>query len=296
MSKNQFGLSRNIPSAVQLEVRQRSKFGCIFCRCAIYQYEHIIPEFKNAESHDENYICLLCGTCHDKVTKGRIAKTTVQHRYNEIQNSDNIKRPFDDFDLSATELSLEIGGAVFHKTKTFLRINNEDILSVNPPIDNAAFPSISGIFYDSAGQETLRIIDNVWESSHNMWDIEIVGQKLTIKTEKDRKALVLFILPPNRIKLEYLDMYKDNCRVICKDGKLIVSQIHEEIETSIHLKNFECTGANVGIDVDSYKNKRPDPTGLSMIGGQGISLDGTGIRIGVKAGQMHIDKLEIWQT
>lgn len=291
MPTNKFGLSRTIPSAIQLNVRQRSKFGCVLCRCAIYEYHHIAP-YHDATSHDADKICLLCGTCHSKVSKGRISEMTVRSKYEEVQSSEKIKRPFDDFDLSSELLSLGLGGATFHQTKIFLRINDENILSVNPPANGEAFPTLNGVFYDGIGQEVFRISNNVWESPNNLWDIEIKGQKLTIKAEKNRIALVLSIYPPNYVKIEHLDMYKDNCRVFCQNGELVVSQIHGKIQTSIHLKNFECTGADIGVCVDSRGNKPPKVTGVSMQGGKGILLDGTGIRIGI-GGIMHIAQLKI---
>ena len=65
---NKHDLSRAIPAKVKLDVRQRSKFGCVICRSAVCQYEHIDPEFADAKSHEAEHICLLCGSCHDKVT------------------------------------------------------------------------------------------------------------------------------------------------------------------------------------------------------------------------------------
>jgi hypothetical protein len=97
---DRFGLSRAIPPEVARKVRRRSKFGCVICRGAIYQYEHIDPEFKDATAHDPSHICLLCGGRHDRVTRGRISKATVSAKYAQVQASDQIRRPFEELDLS----------------------------------------------------------------------------------------------------------------------------------------------------------------------------------------------------
>jgi len=40
-AKNRHGLHRRIPAAVEREVRQRCKFGCVVCRAGFYDYHHI---------------------------------------------------------------------------------------------------------------------------------------------------------------------------------------------------------------------------------------------------------------
>ena len=65
---NKYGLSRAIPAQIKREVRQRCGFGCVVCGAGIIQYEHVEPEFHEAESHDADKIALLCPQCHAKVT------------------------------------------------------------------------------------------------------------------------------------------------------------------------------------------------------------------------------------
>ena len=57
-NKNRFGLSRYIPEDIKRLVRQNSKFGCVVpgCRISFYEYEHILPEFKDARAHDPEKI------------------------------------------------------------------------------------------------------------------------------------------------------------------------------------------------------------------------------------------------
>ena len=54
---NKHGLSRYIPTNIKLEIRRKSKFGCVMGRCGIYEYEHIIPEFYDATEHNPEYMC-----------------------------------------------------------------------------------------------------------------------------------------------------------------------------------------------------------------------------------------------
>src|SRR5215204_3499084 len=66
---NKFGLSRAIPSPTKRAVRQECGFGCVVCGCGIYQYEHIHPPWHAAREHLCPCIALLCGTCHEYVTR-----------------------------------------------------------------------------------------------------------------------------------------------------------------------------------------------------------------------------------
>ena len=76
--KNKYDLSRTIPNEVKRVVRQECGFGCIVCGNAIYTYEHIIPEWKDALSHEVDKIGLLCNNCHIQTTKGLIPKEAIQ--------------------------------------------------------------------------------------------------------------------------------------------------------------------------------------------------------------------------
>lgn len=257
MKTNRHGLSRNIPADIAREVRRRSKFGCVMCRCAIYQFEHIDPEFADARKHDPNAICLLCGSCHDRVTRGRLSKETVKAKYLEIQNSQEISRPFEEFDLATNQISVVLGSATFEYLECLLRINGEDVLTIRPPKDGAAFPALNGIFCDRAGREIFRITDNVWEGPVDAWDVQISGTRLTIKADEHRTALALEVQPPNTVRVTQLDMYKDNCRIVCDETQTLVGQICGPAYSYIGLSNFVCRGGKAGISVDSRSGSPP---------------------------------------
>lgn len=146
---NKFGLQRYIPQDIALEVRRRSKFGCVMCRCAIYQYEHLDPEYAEAKVHDPDKICLLCGGCHDRVTRGRLSKDTVKARYLEVQESSEISRPFEELDLSAQNISVEMGTAKFDLAHHLLRINGRDLLSITPPKEGPDVMGGTPVFADT---------------------------------------------------------------------------------------------------------------------------------------------------
>jgi hypothetical protein len=295
MNKNRHGLSRHIPVDIATEVRRRSKFGCVVCRCAIYQYEHIEPDFADAKQHQVENICLLCGSCHDRVTRGRLSKKLIRDKYDEVQHSDAIGRPFEELDLSTNSISVVIGTATFEHTKCLIRINGEDILAITPAQDGVGFPTLNGIFYDKSGNESFRITENVWEGPLDCWDIEIVGTSVKIRSEKDQISLCFVVAPPNQVSITKLDMYKDNCRLVCDEKQILIGQRHNSSSAHIGLGNFVCIGADVGISVDSRVIDAPKMTQMRIVGGEGIFLDGTGIHIGAGSAQMIVRDIRLWQ-
>lgn len=88
-------------------------------------------------------------------------------------------------------------------------------------------------------------------------------------------------------------MYKDNCHIVCDSEKLLVGQIHDSGHTYIGLGNFESLGASIGVSIDSRDTKIPKLRGVRIVGGQGILLDGTGIKVAV-GGSGLVQKMQVW--
>jgi hypothetical protein len=290
---NKHGLSRTIPAKVMLEVRQRSKFGCVICRNAICQYEHIEPGFADATAHDSEHICLLCGGCHDKVTRGRISKQEVRERYNAVMASSEVRPPFEELHLAKDGLAVKFGKANFIGAGCLLRVNGQDILSITPPADGDSAPRLNGVFHDSAGKESLRIIDNTWEGVPDAWDIQTVGKGLVIKSYRGETSIDLEIESPSQLVVRELNMYLDDCHIMTGEEGLIVGVQRDKEFVYLEIGGMNCYGPSVAVEVDSRGEWGP-PTGLSIQGGEGVHIHGTGIRVGRGAPSMTVRDIKIW--
>jgi hypothetical protein len=217
-------------------------------------------------------------------------------KYLEVQTSDQVGRPFEELDLATNQISVVIGSATFEYAQCLLRINGEQILTISPPKDGAAFPALNGIFCDRSAREVFRITDNVWEGPLEAWDVHISGTRLTIKADEHRPALTLEVQPPDVVRVMQLDMYKDNCHIVCDEKQTLIGQVHPSGSSCIGLSNFVCRGGPAGISVDSRSGAAPRLTGIRIVGGEGILLDGTGIKVGVGAGSMLIAQMRVWQA
>lgn len=208
---NKHGLKRNIPSRIKRQIRQECGFGCIICGNAIYQYEHIIPEFNDAKTHDVDKIGLLCGSCHDKVTRGFLPKEHIQNsRLSPFclkDESSNLKyfiNPKDD-------LIIELGNIKFINTFNILVIDSCNILSIiTPEIINSP-PMISANFYDRNEKKIAWINNNEWFGDTESFDIETVGSVIKIRSDLHKIDLNIKLVHPNTVQISKLNLhYKGN--------------------------------------------------------------------------------------
>jgi hypothetical protein len=204
--KNRFGLSRKIPESIKRQIRQRSKFGCVVCRAGVSHYEHISPEFKDAKSHDPENICCLCGACHDKVNRKIFSKDFIAHKYSEIQKSINKESPHDFFDMHTGEAQLLFGGQINEFTPNFVfSVYGKSVFQV-VSCPGQGEGAIYAYFTNGKGQEVMRIDGNQWIAFDKAWDVNVVGQRITVSSDKNTTALKLRAEPPGRIIIEHLDM------------------------------------------------------------------------------------------
>lgn len=295
MTKNRHGLSRYIGADVRRQIRRNSRFGCVLCRSAVYEYEHIDPEWSDAHEHDPDNMCLLCGGCHSKVSKKRISKQTVAEAYAEIQHSDSVERPFEELALFNTRLLVRLGTAIFESPQCLIRVDGTELLTITPPEDGAAFPTLNGIFCDSDGAEIFRINENIWEGPLNAWDIVIEGRRATIKTGQGEVALEFIVNPPSELHITQLNMVFSGCHIVCDENNLYVGRISEGHATYIGIGQLRAVGAQVAIDVDTSQSEFVY-RGLTIEGGRGIELNGTGICVGVGTPAMTVGGIQIWEA
>lgn len=287
MNTNKFGLPRRIPEEVKRKVRQNSKFGCVFCRCAIYEYEHIVPTFKEAITHDPDKICLLCGQCHNKVTKGVLSKESVLRKYNEIKHNELVKRPFETIDLSVNTPEIVIGNCKFINPKKIIELDNQTILALNPSHDNNGLPSLSGIFSDRDGKELISIKDNEWQGSIEHWDLVTQGRIITIRHSQGHIALKIELIPPSKIVVHTLDIEINGCHMYCHNGIFKIGKKTKNEEIYIEIDSLIAQHPDVGISVANEITPL-DFRGMRVTGGEGFFLDGTGISLAQRSGQMWL--------
>lgn len=217
---NRFGLSRTIPPDVKLQVRKACGFGCVICGTGIVDYEHVDPEFKDAKTHDPKCIALLCPGCHAMVTRKQWSKARVKLAMRSPKClQDGATRQF--FDFCEGPPVLKMGETVLYGAETFIHFKGLDLLSVLPPEEDGGPFRISGVFSDSTGQVSLVIEENEWSASSSLWDVEVVGPRITIREGERNITLVLRVDPPNLLCVERLNMYIGGCWFVVNGSEFI---------------------------------------------------------------------------
>jgi hypothetical protein len=291
--KNQHGLSRHIPNEVKAAVRRLSKFGCVRCRNAIYQYEHIDPEFAEARSHDPHAICLLCASCHDRVTRGQISKISVKQAYAKTQTDNAIKPPWSDFDLSGQQGELMIGASTFYSPTEIFCVNGETLLAFASPEEPGTPPLLSGSFYNSKGDKIIEIDRNEWVLPSVMADCEVQGRHLRIASDADQIDLALEMCPPNKLRIHAMNMFKDGAVIKTLEDLVGVFLWRDGKQGPGVAVAFDCWQPKTCVVVDASKVDRPCRN-VKIIGGEGICVEGPDIWLGAGSGKALIRRIAAW--
>ena len=156
MSKNKYGLGREIPASIKREVRKRDGFGCVFCAVPIIEYEHVDPTFIEAKEHKSSGITLLCPTCHAKVTKNQISKELVKQA---MANPAALKngQVRDELRFTDNHPTVVVGGATFRECNIPIQFRDHEIISIKRE-DDKFF--LNANLWDRNGRKTLKIVNN----------------------------------------------------------------------------------------------------------------------------------------
>lgn len=257
---NKHGLTRDIPESVKRAVRQRDRFGCVRCGCAVYTYEHVDPTFEEAESHDPNAITLLCAGCHDLVTRRLLSKDTVK-AFMDAPKCRESGFSFGPFDVGQSWPTVRIGPVTLEQVGVVIRASGDDVLRIDPPEEVGAPFRISARLANRSGNGTLAIIENEWRSSAGNWDVEVVGPRITIRDAPREIALVLRTDPPHTLVVERLRMYHRGVRIEASQSDLTVSAGGS---TTFTAYSAHFTNNRIGIDVDSNGGARMGVGGGSV--------------------------------
>lgn len=202
---NNYGLHRKPSADVRRKIRQRCGFGCVICGLAYYDYEHFDPDFKDAKAHDPAGMTLLCPRCNQRRARGTLSAATVA-RANSNPKCKQVGFAFESFDLGHEPFTVIFAGVGFTKCITLVQVCGTSILSFKPPEEAEGPVLLSGIFADSTGATTLRIVDNEWFAGDESWDVEVVGAKHTIRRGPRDIALEFRVVPPHTLIVERINM------------------------------------------------------------------------------------------
>ena len=103
-----------------------------------------------------------------------------------------------------------------------IRVDEEYILSIEPPERQGEPYRISAKFYDDNGNLLFQIVRNEWIGLASNWDIECVGRRITIKKKPREISLQIACTPPQGIVIEKLNMFYNGVRIFTNGYYLCV--------------------------------------------------------------------------
>lgn len=229
---NKFGLPRDIPDPVQRAIRQRCGFGCVMCGQAVTHYDHVDPEWHEAETHDPKKMAQLCGSCHDRKTRGLLSVDTIKQA---LENPKCLRDGYaiSPFDIGCDLPKIIVGGNIHENTKQIIVINGLPILALEQ--GNKGSPVLLTVnFYDENEQKFFWTNgQNEWHVSSDVWDSEINGQLLKIRSKPRGFLLKLRFNPPNEIYVEELKMIYKGVRLRAdKNGLCFLNKFKKNIYSS----------------------------------------------------------------
>jgi hypothetical protein len=206
----------------------------VICGLAITQYEHIDPTFADAKIHDPKKIALLCGACHDHVTKGMWSKDYVlRARSNPKTFQQGYARAAFDF---RNPFHLFVGDSHFQDIRCIVRKSSgEEWFTVEPPEAPEGPPRLSAKFFCSKGLLELEILQNELFCTTGVWDLKAEGSVIELRRAPREIALRLKARPPHGLEIQRLKMLFKGAGIEVKGDEttcLVVNGAEIEMNTS----------------------------------------------------------------
>ncbi len=234
-----------IPSDIQRQVRQRCGFGCVVCGLPLYEYEHLLG-WANTERHIAGEITLLCNRHHTEKTKGLLPLAEV-YRANE--------RPYNLREGSSAPYTLHFSGDRFEVVIGSNSLCQESALQDDHAVTAICIDDVPLIGFEKRGDELslllqlftpanqmiIQVVNNEMVYSTGKWDVEFVGQKLTIREAARRLLIVVRFEPPDRVVVERGQFFYNGIHVEVFERKLIVKNKNSS------LTDCSASGFSIGL-------------------------------------------------
>lgn len=191
-----------IPEATKRVVRQRCGFGCVLCGLPVYQIDHMV-DWAEVRSHDPENLTLLCGTHHDAKTRGLLPPQVVQQANQEPWNiKAGFTRPYGLYFGMADEVEIVMGSVGFRSTvpdMCAVMVDDQPLLAFDRDEDGLGLHLMN---FDEYNYPVLSIEHNQLVVGRSNWDVQFVGQVLTIRARRGTIGLRARFEPPARVVID----------------------------------------------------------------------------------------------
>lgn len=188
----------HIPAAIKREVRQRCGHGCVFCGLPLYEYDHIV-DWSETQRHVADEITLLCNEHHARKTRGLLTREMVQEANGSPHNvAAGVTAPFGLHFSASDEVEMVVGGDSFKSTMDLypIVVDNIPLLGF---LRSAHGLALHVHLRDRYNLPVLSVDNNELMMVSDLWDIQFVGQQLTLHQAAREILVRLRFEPPSRV-------------------------------------------------------------------------------------------------
>ena len=223
------------------------------------------------------------------MTSGQLSKKAIWKAYEEIQRArpEEVIPPTGPLDFHEGTAELVIGGIRYHPAiRNVLRYHGQDMIKIEPGA--AGEPgAIYAVFSDDAGNATLRLENGEWEGSLDAWDVEVVGQRITVRRARGRVVLQLRLDPPGRVIVERLDMRIGDAHILASEQTYVLARYFEEgvvwARASFQVLGADADGVAIEFTtVDELDRRHPGDFLFAAVGGVGFMFKPLGIALATR--------------
>lgn len=219
----------DVPNPIKQILRQQAGFGCCVCGFPLYDYHHIVPYADDHHFRTDDMMA-LCPNHHREATNGGLGESE-QRSYKA--NPYNIMHGLAQGALALQQrtLAIELGSTQFVGDGTFIRVDDQPLLSLSLSDDGRLQVSVE--LYDRDGNLLALIDKNEWISGDPYpWDLEYGGRWLLIRRRQREISLYVDARP----------------RIVSVRGSLWFKQQHFAItEAGIEFNGVELQSGQSGI-------------------------------------------------
>lgn len=231
-----------VPREIKREVRRRCGFGCVICGVPLIEYDHMF-EWAVVRRHVASEITLLCPQHHAEKSRGLLPKQDV---IKANENPFNLQKGVSTnhfLHYSGKHVEIALANNVF-KYRNLLENNFISALEV----DGMAVLGfrvedekllMQFMAFDEFNIPVLQIVDNELRYATNQWDVEYVGQKLTIREGHGRTLIQLVFEIPNTIRITKGRILRNGIElligkdyVFCSNARVFISG-HKTINSPV---------------------------------------------------------------
>lgn len=192
--------SRDIPDPIRRAVRQRCGFGCVICGLPLYTYEHMLG-WATVQRHVADEMTLLCDKHQRERTNGLLPISDVQAANQDPFNRrSGTSAPYA-LHYSGDYCQVDIGSNVLTARMmgylVAVQVDGEPLVGFR--FEDGHY-LLNVLLFNEVNEPVLQILDNELIYSSEPWDIELVGNRLTVRAAARSIFIDIVFEPPATVR------------------------------------------------------------------------------------------------